>query len=397
MKKVINLLCCLALTMTFIMPPKVKAQTLGDLKKELEAQQAELSKNQEEKTLTQSQINATEAEIKSVENSIEQTYKDIDNLNIEIDELNEKIVETEKQVKDIVNFTQVSNGESAYLEYAFGAKDFTDFIYRFAIAEQLSAYNEKLIDDYNAMIKKNEEKQKELTNKQGELADQQKTLEEKKASLGEKLENLESVGLEQSAAIEESKETIKMYEDKGCKDNENISTCGKSLLPPGTAFYRPTEYGKVTSEWGYRSLLGRSWHEGIDVGVSVGTTVYSVANGMVAMVVRYSCGGNMVVVHHNINGRSYTSVYAHLSSIAVSKGQTVTKNTIIGYSGGSAGGYDKCTTGPHLHLTVATGLYGVDYYDWTTQLNVQYSINPRSVINFPEGRYNPWEDRVTAY
>lgn len=397
MKKVFNLLCCIALIFTFITPPKIKAQTLGDLKKELEQQQAELTKNQEEKTLTQSQINATESEIKTVENQIAQTYKDIDTLNAEIDDLNQKIVDTEKQVKDIINFTQVSNGESAYLEYAFGAKDFTDFIYRVAIAEQLSAYNEKLIDDYNNMIKKNEEKQKELTNKQGDLAKQQKSLKEKKESLGEKLEDLESVGMEQSEAIEESKETIKMYEEKGCKDSENISTCGKSLLPAGTAFYRPTEHGKITSEWGYRSLLGKSWHEGIDVGVSVGTTVYSVANGMVAMILRINCGGNIVVVHHNINGRTFTSVYAHLSSVSVSKGQTVTRNTVVGYSGGSAGGYDQCTTGPHLHLTIATGLYGIDYYDWLNELNVKYSINPRSVINFPDGLYNSWEDRVTAY
>lgn len=380
-----------------ITPPKVKGQTLGDLKKELEAQQAELTKNQEEKVLTESQINATKAEIQTVENTITKTYSEIDAINTEIDNLNEKIVQTDKQVKEIINFTQITNGESAYLEYAFGAQDFTDFIYRFSVAEQLSKYSEKLIDDYNNMISENQKKQEELKDKQVELAEQQKSLEEKVASLGEKLEQSEAVGVEISDAIEYQKEIIKLYESKGCKDNENISTCGKKTLPAGTAFYRPTESGKVTSEWGYRSLLGRSWHEGIDVGVGVGTTVYSVANGMVAMVVRYSCGGNMVVIHHNINGKTYTSVYAHLSSVSVSKGQSVNRNTIVGYSGGSAGGYDQCTTGAHLHLTIATGLYGVDYYDWLNQLNVQYSINPRSVINFPDGLYNSWSDRITAY
>lgn len=169
-------------------------------------------------------------------------------------------------------------------------------------------------------------------------------------------------------------------------------------MPRGTAFYRPTQTGKITSEWGYRSLLGRTWHEGIDIGVSEGTTVYAIANGMVATVVRYSCGGNMVVVHHNINGKTYTSVYAHLLSVAVTKGQTVDRNTIVGYSGGgSTQSYDKCTLGAHLHLTVATGLYGIDYYDWLNDLNVKYSINPRTVINFPSGLYNPWTDRLTAY
>ena len=71
---------------------------------------------------------------------------------------------------------------------------------------------------------------------------------------------------------------------------------------------------------------------------------------------------------------------------------------IIGYSGGSSTrSYDRCTFGAHLHLTIATGLYGVDYNDWTYQLNRVHSIDPRTVINFPLGIGNPWTDRVTAY
>ena len=45
------------------------------------------------------------------------------------------------------------------------------------------------------------------------------------------------------------------------------------------------------------------------------------------------------------NGLS--TLYAHLSSISVSQGQTVVTGDIIGYSGRT--GY---VTGPHLHLTV---------------------------------------------
>ena len=48
-----------------------------------------------------------------------------------------------------------------YLEYVFTATDFTDFIYRMAIAEQLSDYNEKLISDYEDLIIENEKKKEE--------------------------------------------------------------------------------------------------------------------------------------------------------------------------------------------------------------------------------------------
>jgi len=223
----------------------------------------------------------------------------------------------------------------------------------------------------------------------------------KKNQLSVQLEEIASTSVNISDEIEYQKEIIELYKSKGCQDNEDIKTCGRSTLPPGTAFYRPTNVGQITSEWGYRDFAGRSWHEGIDIGISEGTPVYSIANGMVATIFeRYSCGGNMVIVHHNINGQTYTSVYAHLLSINVSKGQTVNRNTIIGYSGGYStsayysGSYDSCSYGAHLHLTVALGLYGVDYN--FTSMNYTYSINPRNVINFP-GLYTKWSDRLTAY
>lgn len=399
MKKILIgiFICVLVINPIFTGTGTTKAQTLGGLRDELEQKQQELLENEQNKALTEQEISDVNASITSIENQIEQIYAESYQLQNEIDTLNQQIIEKEQEVKDIINFVQISNGESAYLEYMFGASDFTDFIYRVAVSEQLTAYNDQLIDEYNQMIETNKQKQIDLNNKQVELASNQKQLEEKLKLLGEKIESLDAVGIDIEDAIEYQKEIIALYESKGCGEDEDIETCGRKVLPSGTAFYRPTEIGKITSEWGPRDLLGRNWHEGIDVGVSVGTTVYSVANGMVATIVRSTCGGNMVVVHHEINKATYTSVYAHLSSIAVSEGQTVDRNTVIGYSGGAAGGYDKCTTGPHLHLTIATGLYGIDYYDWTNELNVKYSINPRNVINFPAGRYNPWDDRITAY
>ena len=376
----------------------VSAQTLGDLKNDLQKKQNEFNQNKANQALTEQEIRNVNASIASIQNQISQTYVDIDNLSKEIEVLNDQIVKKDQEVKDIINFVQISNGESAYLEYMFGASDFTDFIYRIAISEQLTVYNEKLIDEYNEMIETNKRKQVEIEQKRVSLGDKQQELQKKKEQLGQQLNTIASTSISLEDEIEQAKEVIALYEAKDCKDNEDISTCGKSLLPPGTAFYRPLESGYVTSEWGTRYYIGRTFHEGIDMGAREGTTVYAIGNGMVASILRQtSCGGNMVVVHHNINNVTYTSVYAHLLSIAVSEGQTVTRNTIIGYSGGlSTQSYDRCSGGAHLHLTVARGLYGIDYTSWSL-LNYTYSINPRDVINYPSGTYNSWSDRVTAY
>lgn len=399
MKKFINIFATIVLLISnFAIPEVTHAKTLGDLKKELVQKQEEYNNNELQKKLTEEEIKQTNSEIVTIKQNISQTYIDIDNIQKEIDNLYEKISSKKDEVKQILNLLQVSSGESAYLEYIFGAESFTDLIYRSAVAEQMASYNEKLVDEYNSMIEESKKKQTDIQKKQVQLANYQKELEEKVVSLGQTLETVVSTSISIEDEIQTQKEIIEMYVNRNCKDNEDIATCGRSALPAGTAFYRPTMAGRITSEWGTRYLIG-NWHEGIDIGVSEGTAVYSVANGVVATILpRTSCGGNMVVVHHNINGKTYTSVYAHLLSIAVSKEQEVNRNTIIGYSGGSSTrSYDRCTFGAHLHLTIATGLYGVDYNDWTYQLNRVHSIDPRTAINFPLGIGNPWTDRVTAY
>ena len=408
MKKMLNIFVIfIMLIPTFCIPDITHAETLGDLKNKLQQKQDEYAASEQKKELTKEQIARTNNEITGIKNSISQTYIDIENLNKDIEALRNKIADKKAEVKKILNFVQVSSGVSSYLEYIFGAESFTELIYRSAVAEQMSAYNEKLVKEYNELIEQSEKKQVEISNKQVELGKYKEELESKAKTLGEELEAETATSIDIQEDIKAQKEIIKVYQDMGCKDNESIKTCGRKILPPGTAFYRPLMASRgVTSEWGYRSL---GFHEGIDFAATTGTTVYSAATGKVMYIfTKNSCGGNMVVIHHNINGKAYTTVYAHLSSIAVSEKQTVTRDTIIGYSGGgpstqaynpctkqSGPGWDRCSCGEHLHLTVAEGLYGTDY-GWNA-MNYTYSRNPRNYIYLPAGLYHSWSDRISAY
>ena len=83
----------------------------------------------------------------------------------------------------------------------------------------------------------------------------------------------------------------------------------------------------------------------------------------------------MIYVQHSVNGKKYTTVYMHLKSFNVDVGDTVFLATVIAYSGGgvSTMGYDRCTTGAHLHFGMYTG--------WTTARS--NLIDPRTMVNFP--------------
>jgi murein DD-endopeptidase MepM/ murein hydrolase activator NlpD len=99
--------------------------------------------------------------------------------------------------------------------------------------------------------------------------------------------------------------------------------------------------GPVTSPFGWR--WGRM-HQGIDIGVGMGTPIHAAASGTVIY-----CGweqgyGNFVVLDH---GGNLATAYGHQSQIAVTCGQQVAQGQVIGYVG--------CTghcTGPHLHFEV---------------------------------------------
>lgn len=91
-------------------------------------------------------------------------------------------------------------------------------------------------------------------------------------------------------------------------------------------------------------------HNGIDLGVSVGEPVLSAEAGTVLGTgdTDTTCAGasygKWILIRHT-NGLS--TLYAHLSTIRVSAGQTVGRGETIGLSGNT--GY---STGPHLHFTV---------------------------------------------
>ena len=401
MKKLRDIVICICLiylcTFSVNLRPYAAEKTLGTLKKELASLEKQLEENQNAQALTEEQIAQTEQNIETIKNEITSLNTEIKDLGEEINKLNDDIEKKEEEIKKLINFVQVSNGESTYMEYIFGAKDFTDFIYRVAVSEQVVDYNDKLIEEYNQLIETNKKKTAELQKKQEEAMQKQQQLELERVKLGQKMSDLGEGEQDLASQIKTAKASIQKLENDGCRDNETASACFQRKNPPSsggggiisdTGFIRPITHGTITSEYNsgrpHPTLGGVRFHNGIDIGVSGGTPVYPTANGRVGAIVRRaSCGGNQVFIYHNINGKTYTSGYLHLRSINVSVGQQVTTNTMIATSGGdpSVEWWDGCSTGAHLHFSLANGLYYSDYYDYDTYL--AHTFNPRNKVNFP--------------
>lgn len=99
--------------------------------------------------------------------------------------------------------------------------------------------------------------------------------------------------------------------------------------------------GPVTSTFGPR--WGRL-HEGLDIGGSYGDAIRSVQSGEVFFAGWLGGYGNMVLVDH---GAGVVTMYAHLTSIAVSEGELVATSALLGEMGSTGR-----STGPHLHFEI---------------------------------------------
>ena len=386
MKKIVIFICLLIL----LTPEYTKAETLQDLYNKLANLQAEYNANKNNKDLTQSQINTVNKEINNISASIEVTRKDIKQAEADIDKSKKEIDEKKLETDGLIQFLQVSNGGNIYLEYLFDAENYTDFIYRYEVVKQLTNYNSDLIDGLETLIIELQNKEKKLEEKKKKLENERKQLSEKAKTLAYSLASFKSEGVEIDKDIADLKKQIKVYEDRGCSRNQQLSTCIASINATGWKY--PLSKGCVTSEYtGFNQRLdysGGGGHHAIDVDcVGEGTNVYAAADGVVARITRFSCGGNAVYLTHTVSGKKYTSVYMHLLKVNSSLyvGKVVTDQTVIGTVGGYStstahGGYDSCTTGAHLHFGIAEGHSAYDFNS--------HSINPREIFAFPKLVYS---------
>ncbi len=142
-------------------------------------------------------------------------------------------------------------------------------------------------------------------------------------------------------------------------EDPNPKSVLTGLYGPDGKIVRSTSGGGVGYPLGsihVRSKFGRridpvyghwAMHQGVDYKASYGTPVMAVANGTVTEA-HYAGGwGNQVRIKHP---SGLTSQYAHLSSIAVRRGQSVNKGQVIGRVGSTGK-----STGPHLHFGLMKG------------------------------------------
>ena len=120
--------------------------------------------------------------------------------------------------------------------------------------------------------------------------------------------------------------------------------------------FRQPVYGRFSGVFGSRRILNgvaRKPHSGVDIAAAKGTAVLATAAGEVVLVGQdYFFTGNTVVLNH---GDGVISLYSHMDTINVKKGDWLAAGATIGTVGMTGR-----ATGPHLHWGVLVRRARVD-------------------------------------
>ena len=379
------------------LPMDASAKTIQQFEEEVQRYTQDLENKRANLARNDSEIAAIEKRIKEIQGQIEEGEKEVERLQQEIEESEAEIKRKSEESKSIISYYQISNGENAYLEYAFGATDITDMIYRLSVVEQLTEYNDKVMKELDELIKKNQARQQELEAKKKELQQLEKDLEKEIARI-----EIDSSIIKESmpsveAQIKAARDSVAYYKQLGCGATEDIQACeyrkaqeSGSSLPSVGFFQRPISNGYMIRGKG-------GGHLGVDVSSNNKTIpVYPIATGVVHKMYYDSCtsdtwcrrmgawcNGNarIIVIKHNYNGQFIYSSYVHLSGYGdVREGSFVTQNTVIGYMGNTG-----CSTAAHLHLEVGKCFWmngGCNYDTYKSRL-----MDPSGLVTFP-GSWN---------
>ncbi len=334
-----------------------KQQQLQDVGRQINEQNQKLNNAKKKEKSIVGQVLSLEKDMKKTQDQIENLSNQVDvlqsNISVTENEINIMEAELEKQT-EILSQRLVfiyQEADVSYLEVLLSSEDIKDFLTRYDLLNRILDQDREMIESINRQKKDLDLKKSTLEVQKQDLQIAKEDQKEKKEVLndqiGDKKVILSDVMKEKNAylqALNELEQTSKQLESmiralQSSGDQARIGTGTYSWPTPG--------YSKITSDYGMRYhpiLKTRKLHTGIDIGAPSGVSILAADGGTVMYSGWMGGYGQVVVITH---GAGMSTLYAHQSSILVSKGASVSKGQVIGKVGSTG-----WSTGAHLHFEV---------------------------------------------
>ena len=355
-------LTLLTLAATGSVRPAYAAKTAAELEEEQRkaAQIAALEQKKKEQQEKLKDLEKQIAEAKAKKEDVMVTKKLLDQRN---QLLLEQIDDTQNQIDDAAaqiaryelleeeQYTlfcqqvreEEERGSLSYLSVLFKATSMADLLNRMEFVNEVAEYNKSIISALqetreNIKAEKAEMEAKETQLSQGKLDETTKLMNEYAADQ-KALEQLHDAEAKAADEIDAQLEQL-------IADSDVVPGSEGFIWPVSTSKMISSPIGSRVAPGGF----GSTNHKGVDIcNVGYTSSVYATKSGRVLLTNSSGWGGgygNYVVIDH---GGGLTTLYAHMSVVKVSPGDTVSQGTVIGVTGNTG-----ASTGPHLHYEVRT-------------------------------------------
>ncbi len=245
--------------------------------------------------------------------------------------------------------SEEERGSLSYLSVLFKATSMADLLNRMEFVNEVAEYNKTLIAAMKETRENIKAEKTEMEAKEAKLGEQQDELQGKL----DETTNL----MNEYAADQKALEQMHAAEEKAADEIDaqiERLIADSDVVPGSEGFIWPVSTSKmISSPIGSRVApggFGSTNHKGVDIcNVGYTSSVYATKSGRVLLTNSSGWGGgygNYVVIDH---GGGLTTLYAHMSVVKVSPGDTVSQGTVIGVTGNTG-----ASTGPHLHYEVRT-------------------------------------------
>ncbi len=372
---------CIFATSVLAIPSLTAAQSAEELQQQINVHSAQIDALDKEIAQYEAQLKETSAQKQTLQSRLNELDLQRKKLTAEVTKTKNQIGTTQKQIQQLdqgIDSAQVSidtnrAGLAQSLRalhdadrrpLALAILSSGDITETWQSVDALATIQQAVREDIAALAHEKqtlsdtktqaEQKRAQLLKQQQQLSSQQGSLDATRRAQNELLQQTRSQESAYQQIIAQKEAEKKQFESALFELASQLEyTLDPSKVPTSGAVFRwPLDNVFITQQFGRTSSSGRLYssgtHDGIDLRASIGTPVRAVLTGTVLEVnhgaVRNCQYGKWVIVKH---GNGLATLYAHLSDILVSKGQTISTGSVLGYAGDT--GY---ATGPHLHFTV---------------------------------------------
>lgn len=245
--------------------------------------------------------------------------------------------------------SEEERGSLSYLSVLFKATSMADLLNRMEFVNEVAEYNKTLIAAMKETRENIKAEKTEMEAKEAKLGEQQNELQGKLDETTKLMNEYaaDQKALEQMHAAEEkAADEIDAQIERLIADSDVVPGSEGFIWPVSTSKMISSPIGSRVAPGGF----GSTNHKGVDIcNVGYTSSVYATKSGRVLLTNSSGWGGgygNYVVIDH---GGGLTTLYAHMSVVKVSPGDTVSQGTVIGVTGNTG-----ASTGPHLHYEVRT-------------------------------------------